>query len=292
MKSSIEGFNQEYAVTLKKEVIEDGKPKVIQIDCTDLVILRWFVDFYPRMRKEWWEGREYAWLTHEKLREDLPILDISRKACIARMQKLVAFGILDYQIVKQEGKGTLSLYTFGENYSYLITSTDHGVVAQPSTGWSVNRLPRGGLTDHPVGGQPTIKDKSIIDKSIKDKSIKITHTRDCPENDQIIPDKPDYSKSFERFWQIYPKKVSKPQALKAWMKIRPSDELVTKILEAVEKAKRLDSRFREQRFIPYPASWLNSAGWENEYEDVQRKECVPDGGRESFAGFRMDNSND
>ena len=44
MKYTIEGFSQEYACSLRKEV--DGK--TIKLDCTDLVILRWFVDFYPK----------------------------------------------------------------------------------------------------------------------------------------------------------------------------------------------------------------------------------------------------
>ena len=44
MRYTIEGFSQEYACSLRKEV--DGK--TIKLDCTDLVILRWFVDFYPK----------------------------------------------------------------------------------------------------------------------------------------------------------------------------------------------------------------------------------------------------
>ena len=140
MKSTISGFNQEYALTLKKQVPADktGRTKTIQIDCTDLVILRWLVDFYPSMKKMYVDGKEYVWLTHKKLMEDIPLLDISQKACVERMKKLVEFGILDYKFLKQGG--TFSLYAFGPNYINLVRSTDYGVSGQPATGWRFNRL--------------------------------------------------------------------------------------------------------------------------------------------------------
>lgn len=47
MKFTIEGFNQEYAMTLAKQVEQRGKLVEKRIDCIDLVILRWLVDFIP-----------------------------------------------------------------------------------------------------------------------------------------------------------------------------------------------------------------------------------------------------
>ena len=38
------------------------------------------------------------------------------------------------------------------------------------------------------------------------------------------------------------------------------------IFAAVETAKRCDTRFRETRYTPHPASWLNSKSWENQYD--------------------------
>ena len=146
MKYTIEGFSQAYAMTLKKEVEVNGKTKTIKIDCTDLVILRWFVDFYPNMKKIDVDGVQYAWLTHKKLLTDLPLIDISKRAFIERMQKLVEFGILSYKLLKEGG--TFSLYGFGENYKNLInddTKID-GVCAQPDTGYTFKRH-RGGRSN-------------------------------------------------------------------------------------------------------------------------------------------------
>ena len=117
MKQTIEGFNQEYAMTLKKTVVTSKGEKTVKIDCTDLVILRWFTDFYPNLPKTTIDGREYVMVAHSKLLEYLPMIDISKRAFIDRMQKLVDFGVLDYQFIKKGG--TFSFYTFGKNYKPL-----------------------------------------------------------------------------------------------------------------------------------------------------------------------------
>lgn len=163
MRYTIEGFSQEYAMTLKKTVPIKDKEKTIQIDCTDLVILRWFVDFYPNMKKISVDGKEYAWLTHKKLITDLPLLDITKRACIERMQKLVEFGILDYKLLKDGG--TFSLYAFGANYINLVRSNDTGDMQSNGTG---------GMRSNDTGGvgQTDNKDSSISYPSISDSSIK------------------------------------------------------------------------------------------------------------------------
>ena len=141
MRYTIEGFSQEYAITLKKKVIKRNKEIEIKIDCTDLVILRWFVDFYPKMKKMILDGKEYAWLTHKKIVEDLPLIDISKEAFNERMKKLVEFNILGYQFIKEGG--SFSLYCFGDNYINLVSkqegvcSNTYGVDVQTHTGVSV-----------------------------------------------------------------------------------------------------------------------------------------------------------
>jgi len=72
---------------------------------------------------------------------------------------------------------------------------------------------------------------------------------------------------FEKFYEAYPKKVDPATAERAWAKITPEpDEAMTqKIIEAVEAAKKYDSRFRDRQYIPNPASWLNAKGYLSDY---------------------------
>lgn len=70
---------------------------------------------------------------------------------------------------------------------------------------------------------------------------------------------------FERFWKAYPKKLCKGDARKAWLTILPNEELLGKMLRTIETEKKC-SHWQDSggKFIPYPASWLNAEGWENE----------------------------
>ena len=71
---------------------------------------------------------------------------------------------------------------------------------------------------------------------------------------------------FAEFWLAYPKRRSRGAALKAWRKINPSMEQLSCILHAIERAKISTEWLKDSgQFIPHPASWLNAAGWEDEY---------------------------
>ena len=197
MKHTIEGFSQEYALTFRKRTVFKSKEREIKLDCTDLVILRWFVDFYPNMRKMTVDGKEYAWVLHKKLLADLPLLDISPRGCGERLQKLSEFGILDSCLLKDGG--TYSLYTFGPNYYPLVSTENRGVDVQTSTGdvqastgdvqastgVTFKCLPgdvqtsTGERSNVYRGDVQTLpKDISIINTSIKNESIRDSSIRD------------------------------------------------------------------------------------------------------------------
>jgi len=75
-------------------------------------------------------------------------------------------------------------------------------------------------------------------------------------------------KSFEDFWIAYPRRKNKGQAKKAWEKIKPDKSLTEKILSAIDIAKQSEDWLKDGgKFIPYPATWLNAEGWEDEIRD-------------------------
>lgn len=71
----------------------------------------------------------------------------------------------------------------------------------------------------------------------------------------------EYIDRFNVFWKQYPKKVAKPYALKVWKKINPSDELLQKMLAAINTQ---GLRNKDIQFVPNPATWLNGERWEDE----------------------------
>lgn len=75
---------------------------------------------------------------------------------------------------------------------------------------------------------------------------------------------------FDRFWAHYPRKEAKGAARKAWMKRKPSEALTERIIAAVDRQKNTPKWKEEQgRFIPHPATWLNSERWEDEGTQVE-----------------------
>lgn len=77
-------------------------------------------------------------------------------------------------------------------------------------------------------------------------------------------------KQFDKFWQAYPKKVSKKQAQKSWKKINPSLELFEKMLKALEMVKQTEQWKKDNgKYVPYPATWLNQERWTDEIKMMQ-----------------------
>lgn len=68
----------------------------------------------------------------------------------------------------------------------------------------------------------------------------------------------NYSESFENFWKLYPRKIAKGNAEKAWEKIKPDEKLVADIIAAIAKQK---PTWTDPKFIPHPATWLNGKRW-------------------------------
>lgn len=73
------------------------------------------------------------------------------------------------------------------------------------------------------------------------------------------------SREFEIFWEAYPRKQKKKEALRAWESMNCGNGLFGKVMEKLEAFKRSDSWTRDGgRFIPMPASWINGERWNDE----------------------------
>lgn len=74
----------------------------------------------------------------------------------------------------------------------------------------------------------------------------------------------DAGEGFDEFYLAYPRKIARQDAVKAWNKLSPDEALRARIMAAL-KAQQFDTR-DGGRFIPYPASWLNSARWDDQLD--------------------------
>ncbi len=91
---------------------------------------------------------------------------------------------------------------------------------------------------------------------------------------------------FERFWQEYPRKIARKDAEKAWSKIPPHKQI--DVMNAIRNhVTSWKQQGTEKQFIPYPATWLRGARWEDEIEiapEMPQCDWNRNGSRDAGAG--------
>lgn len=68
--------------------------------------------------------------------------------------------------------------------------------------------------------------------------------------------------TFGDFWLLYPKRVAKRDAERAWMRLSADDQVAA--LTALVDWRRLWMARNEMQYVPHPATWLNGGRWEDE----------------------------
>lgn len=82
-----------------------------------------------------------------------------------------------------------------------------------------------------------------------------------PESKYILPQMGN--NEFDRFWQAYPRKVAKKDALKAWSALKVDEALADAIVKGVKEwTKTQQWRQNAGQYVPYPATFLRRAQWE------------------------------
>jgi len=107
--------------------------------------------------------------------------------------------------------------------------------------------------------------------SVEAEKVTATPDKDKPSS-KSRPRSPFTSKRqeqlFDEFWERHPKKRSKGRAERAWVKIKPDEQHFKAILDGLERAKTSAEWLKDDgQYIPYPSSWLQAKGWEDEYKE-------------------------
>lgn len=92
-------------------------------------------------------------------------------------------------------------------------------------------------------------------------NIKLTNKNN---NDQTL---------FDRFWKSYPRKVSKPQAIKAFQTAIKKTDIETLIFGLEAYKDHILKNKTDTQFIKHPSTWLNAEGW-NDYKPAPSQEST------------------
>lgn len=75
---------------------------------------------------------------------------------------------------------------------------------------------------------------------------------------------PDWKpERFTGFWAYYPRGENKQAAIRAWDKLRPSDELIDTMAQALRRQVASED-WQQGIGIPYASTWINQRRWEDE----------------------------
>lgn len=89
---------------------------------------------------------------------------------------------------------------------------------------------------------------------------------------------PDWKpERFAGFWDYYPRGENKQAAIRAWDKLRPSDELIDTMAQAL-KRQAASEGWQAGIGIPYAATWLNQRRWEDEDKRPLQRRAVEEEG--------------
>jgi len=102
----------------------------------------------------------------------------------------------------------------------------------------------------------------FVEQMLKDGYIVKKRKKSVPKDNWCI-------EAFESTYKAYPRKASKPQALKAWNALKPSHELIDKISGHSSKA----YENVEKIYIPHFSTYLNHAKYNDEIV-VKEKELL------------------
>jgi hypothetical protein len=72
---------------------------------------------------------------------------------------------------------------------------------------------------------------------------------------------------FERFWGVYPRKVGRDDAERAWLKLKADDALTDRIIAAVTLQAR---GWDDPKYTPHASTWLNGGRWKDEVARAAR----------------------
>jgi hypothetical protein len=168
----------------------------------------------------------------------------------------VGYTITIGQIIRESGDGKQSVRSALEELikaGYLETKRTTDARGYNAGLAYFIKDPNSPKSENPTLDNPTLDNQTALENNLTKKTIKQEKPTD---ND------------FEKFWNLYPKKVAKADALKAWnkaIKRKTADELL-KLTKVYSEGKLPDITY-----IPYPASWLNK----ELYESVEVAEAKP-----------------
>lgn len=186
------------------------------------------------------DGDGGAWPSRATLARYAECSDATVKRAL---RSLAAKGVIR---VEQNAGGTATMRADRRPNLYHITLDG---------GSSVN----GGSSGAPTGGHPRPDGGS----SVTERGVIAVTPEPSLELSTEPSTEPSTPHDFDEFWELYPRRVAKADALKAWRQM-PQHERALAIVAIPHHIALWRAEGRGTRVVPYPATWLRRESWNDE----------------------------
>ena len=114
----------------------------------------------------------------------------------------------------------------------------------------------GGLSEDSLPIEANIKEVKLKEDKLKEDKLKVKEN-----SSKAKDDKDEFT--FDRFYQLYPRKIKKKNAETAFKRLSHKDKISA--IQGIDRYNMHWSRNRvDKEFIPHPATWLNARQWEDD----------------------------
>lgn len=120
--------------------------------------------------------------------------------------------------------------------------------------------------------EPTFKNKNL--KNLKNKTKELEEQEQ--EQEHPVSAAADVCARFPDFWAVYPNKVKKQDAQRAW-KSAKLDGIADRIIADVRLRRDTEWKGQDMHYIPHPTTYLHQRRWEDETAPTERKDGEPRG---------------
>lgn len=158
----------------------------------------------------------------------------------------------------------------GGRYEYIYNIYEQPREKQKKEFQEVEKQP---LEIQQIENNPLYKrtNKSNTNKSNTNKSNKDNNSGNvsCDDTTDDTPyAKPNIEEEFETLWKLYPRKLGKTNALKAYTKARKKADIFDLVKTGIENYKNQIKREKiKTEFIKHGSTWFNNECWNDEYGD-------------------------
>jgi hypothetical protein len=125
------------------------------------------------------------------------------------------------------------------------------------------------ICNYPKWNDPQPTNRTANRQSTDTKSTTDRHVQESEESEKAKKQTLAAGGDFDEFWKVWPKKVKKAAARKAWDQLNGNRPQINLVLDAIRWQSKTDQwRKDDGRFIPYPATWINAEQWNDEPTEI------------------------